>query len=286
MNVLMASVATVVATPQWVGDSAAVAATVVVAFVVSRVAAVVIRLMVGRVARRAVAGHDNWWRPRTWRDHDDNDELYEQRRRLRIAAAAGMLAHISTVVVWAVAIIVVFVVLDVDAAYFLSSAGFVGAGLAFGGQHKVHDYLTGLTVQFEDRYGVGDDVVVDVGWSHQLSAVVDHVGLFTTRLRSADQTVHVGNGQIVMVRNRSQEPAMAMLRINVGDDIDVAALTDVVRRTVNDADVTGAVVLGEVEPHVHDGGDVAVEVRTLRPLPPGAVVSIARRVEQRLQPGA
>ena len=30
--------------------------------------------------------------------------------------------------------------------------------LAIGGQHKVNDYLTGLSVLFEDRYGVGDEL--------------------------------------------------------------------------------------------------------------------------------
>ena len=56
-----------------------------------------------------------------------------------------------------------FHLFDIDAAFFLSSAGFIGAGVAIGGQHKVNDYLTGLSVLFEDRYGVGDELVVDMG---------------------------------------------------------------------------------------------------------------------------
>ena len=51
---------------------------------------------------------------------------------------------------------------DIDAAFFLSGAGFIGAALAIGGQHKVNDYLTGLSVLIEDRYGVGDELIVDV----------------------------------------------------------------------------------------------------------------------------
>ena len=55
-----------------------------------------------------------------------------------------------------------FHLFDIDAAFFLSSAGFIGAGLAIGGQHKVNDYLTGLSVLFEDRYGVGDELLVEI----------------------------------------------------------------------------------------------------------------------------
>ena len=85
--------------------------------------------------------------------------------------------------------IAVFHLFDIDAAFFLSSAGFIGAAVAIGGQHKVNDYLTGLSVLFEDRYGVGDELVVEVPGRRPLHAVVDHIGLVTTRLR--DEHEHV-----------------------------------------------------------------------------------------------
>ena len=73
-----------------------------------------------------------------------------------------MLNHVVRLVVWTAVTIVVFHLFDIDAAFFLSSAGFIGAAVAIGGQHKVNDYLTGLSVLFEDRYGVGDELVVEV----------------------------------------------------------------------------------------------------------------------------
>ena len=57
-----------------------------------------------------------------------------------------MLNHLVTVVVWLAVGIAVFQLFDIDAAFFLSSAGFLGAAVAIGGQHKVNDYLTGLSV--------------------------------------------------------------------------------------------------------------------------------------------
>ena len=65
------------------------------------------------------------------------------RRRQRVDAAARMVNHIMTVVVWICVTIASFQILDIDAAFFTCSVGFIGAGLAIGGQHKVNDYVTG-----------------------------------------------------------------------------------------------------------------------------------------------
>ena len=135
-----------------------------------------------------------------------------------------MLNHLVAVVVWIGVVIAVFHLFDVDAAFFLSSAGFIGAGLAIGGQHKVNDYLTGLSVLFEDRYGVGDELLVEIPAGDARRVVVDHIGLVTTRLRDATSTLHVPNGKLELVRNLSQEAAAATVRLRVpGDEVDADA---------------------------------------------------------------
>ena len=135
----------------------------------------------------------------------ESADVTEQRRRQRTDAAARMLNHVVTLVVWIGVTIAVFHLFDIDAAFFLSSAGFIGAAVAIGGQHKVNDYLTGLSVLFEDRYGVGDELVVEVPGREPIHAVVDNIGLVTTRLRDERSTLHVPNAQLVVVRNLSQE---------------------------------------------------------------------------------
>ena len=142
----------------------------------------------------------------------------EQRRRQRIDAASRMVSHLVSVVIWIVATIVAFHLLDIEAAFFLSSAGFLGAAIAIGGQHKVNDYLTGLSVHFEDRYGVGDEIQVEVGWGQPVTAVVDHIGLFSTRLRDARSTLHFPNSALANLRNLSQEAAVSTIRLSVPDD--------------------------------------------------------------------
>ena len=161
-----------------------------------------------------------WWRAGASRIGLESADVTEQRRRQRIDAAARMLNHLVAVVVWIGMTIAVFHLFDIDAAFFLSSAGFIGAGVAIGGQHKVNDYLTGLSVLFEDRYGVGDELVVDMGGREPIHAVVDNIGLVTTRLRDERSTIHVPNAQLTVVRNLSQEAAASTVRLQLPDGAD------------------------------------------------------------------
>ena len=194
----------------------------------------------------------------------------EQRRRQRIDAASRMLNHLMSLVMWIVITIVGFHLLDIDAAFFLSSAGFLGAAVAIGGQHKVNDYLTGLTVHFEDRYGVGDEIVVEVGWSAPVHAVVDHIGLVQHPL--ARRVEHDALPEPRSSRSRPQPLAG-------GDDDDVAVAVDVdgsgsetrsptrCRGLAGSSELTDVIFLGDIAAYEPHTGQVAVDVRrTLRPL--------------------
>ena len=99
-------------------------------------------------------------------------------------------------------------------------------GSPIGGQHKVHDYFTGLSVLFEDRYGVGDDIDIAMANTNELRATVEHVGLVTTRLRDAHSTYHVPNGQIHVIRNHSQDPGTTRLQVKVDAAEDGADLSN------------------------------------------------------------
>jgi small conductance mechanosensitive channel len=187
---------------QTISAWAVIAAVVLGAFLLTRLSAYVVRWTVRRVAARSLVSPAGWWRTRV--RVGEETVVGEQRRRQRIDAASRMVNHLVSIVVWVAALITTFHLLEIDAAFFLSSAGFIGAGLAIGGQHKVNDYLTGLSVHFEDRYGVGDEIEVVNGAGEHLRAVVDHVGLFSTRLLDERSTVHLQNSALVQVRNLSQ----------------------------------------------------------------------------------
>lgn len=266
-----------------------VATIVVGAFVFLRVSRQVLRRVVRRMADRSRMGDPTrWWRATADRTAE-TAESTEQRRRQRVDAAARMLNHVVALVVWVAVTIAVFRVLHLDAAFFLSGAGFLGAAAAIGGQHKVNDYLTGLSVLFEDRYGVGDEVLVDVGRNEPIHAVVDHIGLVTTRLRDERGTVHVPNATMAIVRNLSQETVPTTVRLHVAEDIpgfeavSERAAADTLRRLAGTEELTDVVFVGDLAARRRDHGDIDVDVRTLRPLTSDSRRRLVQRAEEMLR---
>jgi len=253
------------------------------AYLTTRVSRVVVRRSIRSLASRSQRpGSSGLWRVRAARGDEDFAEVWEQRRRQRIDAASRMVNHLVSVVVWLVGTIVVFHLLDVNPAFFLSSAGFIGAGLAIGGQHKVNDYLTGLSVHFEDRYGIGDEIVVDGGTGNTVRAVVEHVGLFSTRLHDGECTYHFGNSQLDRVRNESQRAAISTLRLHVPHDTHPDDASDLLRGLAGSNGLTELVFLGDLAAHQPVTGEVEVEVRTANGIDDRMRSRLVSRAEQAL----
>lgn len=271
-----------------------IAIVVAVALVVTRLSGVVLRHLVRRMADRSrktmLDGRSSvtrFWRAGSSRGVLDVADGGEGRRRQRVDSAARMLNHVVAVVVWIGVLIAVFHVFDIDAAFFLSSAGFIGAGVAIGGQHKVNDYLTGLSVLFEDRYGAGDSLVIERPGREPIHAVVEHVGLFTTRLREADSALHIPNASLELVRNLSQQAHVERLRLHVETTPEAAPVSAgeaaaTVRQMAGQEHLTELIFVGDIAAHERDDGDIDVAVRTARPLDNLAKARLIRRAEQRL----
>ena len=260
-----------------------VAGLVLGALVLTRVSRFVLQRVVRRMAEASKAdAPTRWWRAGSSRVGGETAAATEQRRRQRVDAASRMLNHVVALVVWVGVAIAVFHVLDVDAAFFLSSAGFIGAGLAIGGQHKVNDYLTGLSVHFEDRYGVGDELEYESGMQ-KMTAVVDHIGLFSTRLKDSRSTLHVPNGQLASIRNLSQEAAVSTIKIHVPDDATADDAMSLLRGLAGTDGLTDVVFVGDLDASQTHSGQVEVEMRTSRTLDDQSKSRLARRAEALLE---
>ncbi len=250
-----------------------VLALIVGAVLITRVSGVAMRRVVRRIAERSGGSRGGLESP----------DASEQRRRQRTHAAARMLNHVVAVVVWIGVVIAVFHLFDVDAAFFLSSAGFIGAGLAIGGQHKVNDYLTGLSVLFEDRYGIGDELLVEISTGDARRVVVDHIGLVTTRLRDTTSTLHIPNGKLELVRNLSQEASAATVRLRLpGDDVDATRAEAALRNLAGSEQLTDLVFVGDLAARSTADGAVDVAVRTVRPLDDRSRAVLVERAEHAL----
>lgn len=267
------------------GSAAFVVVTIIViAACSSRLSRLIVRRVIRRLAYRGLRqASSGLWRVRVGRIESESGELREFRRRQRIDAASRMVNHLVSLVIWIVATIVAFQLLDVNPAFFLSSAGFLGAALAIGGQHKVNDYLTGLSVHFEDRYGIGDEIVVAPGSEQSVHAIVDHIGLFSTRMRDEHSTVHLPNSALAHVRNLSQEAAVTTLRLQVPDASNPDAAASTLRGLAGTDGLTDVLFLGDLAARGPSTGEVEVDIRTSKALTHRSRSRLIRRAEAALE---
>lgn len=234
-------------------------------YLLTRINYFALRAVVRKVADSKAGRSRRWWKNTLRRVGAETVEGGENRRRQRIEAATGMLHQLSSFILWIIAVIAIFNVLDLDAAFFLSSAGFLGAAIAIGGQHRVNDYLTGLAILLEDRFGVGDDVEASIGWNEPVRATVEHVGVITTRLRDARSTFHVPHSKLDIIRNLSQEPIRQSLQFTVSSG-NAKKVSSAVRDLAGSKGLTTVLFIDEIEAAGGDGDRVELNVRTTRPL--------------------
>ena len=82
--------------------------------------------------------------------------LASERQSLRARTIGAVLSSVSTVAVWAIAILMIISELGYNIGPVLASAGIAGVALSFGAQSLVKDYLSGIFMVAEDQLGIGD----------------------------------------------------------------------------------------------------------------------------------
>lgn len=243
------------------------------------------RRLMRRAARRAIARRPRYWRVR----HDDADAGGQPDPRLlqRADALGSVIGRFATAVVVLVATIVALQRLGVDPVVAISSAGFLGLAFAFGGQAMIRDLLAGARALMEDRYAIGDDVVVHVA-DIDVRGTVDLLGAASVRLRLVDGSAwHGGHGIIDCVTNYSQTPATAQIAVPVADwrRVDPDDASSRLVSSSNDIGLTGVVFMPELSVgDPTDDGQVPVDVRSNRSLTPAQELAVRDRLLGRRAP--
>jgi hypothetical protein len=240
-----------------------------IAIGLSWLARTTIRRLTRRAVRRAQRSEGSW---RVRLDRLGDDGQADVRKRQRADAVARMLGHLVTVVIFMFAIFAALEILGVNLAFAISSAGFVGLAIALSAQDLVKDFLGGTRALLEDRYAVGDEVVLRVSGT-EVGGTVDLIGSASIRLRTSDgATWHAGHHSVEAVTNLSQLPAVSDIEVPVDDWAlaDEGAAAERLAVASNDVGLTGVVFLRDIETHEPDTADaidtVTVRVKTNRPL--------------------
>jgi hypothetical protein len=243
-----------------------------IAIAASWIGRAAIRTMTRRAVRRAQrsTGSEGSWRVRLDRLGDNGQA--DARRRQRADAVAKMLGHLVTVVIFTLAIFAALEIMGVDLVFAISSAGFIGLAIALSGQDLVKDFLAGSRALVEDRYAVGDEVVLRVSGT-EVCGTVDLIGTASVRLRTPDgATWHAGHHAVDSVTNLSQLPAVSDIDVPVEEwaAADERGAAERLVDASNDVGLTGVVFLRDIETHAREGAleaeTVTVRVKTNRPL--------------------
>lgn len=230
----------------WLGAPLKVVTIFVVALVANLVARTVIRKVTDGVAagtrarivaKRTENGEKRWV--------EDNTAA-NQRQAQRAQTVGSVLRSVATIVIWAIALLMIVSEMGFNIAPVIASAGIAGVALSFGAQSLVKDYLSGISMVAEDQLGIGDSV--DLG---EASGVVENVGLRVTQVRDVNGTLwHVRNGSIVRVGNSSQGWARTVLDIPVPYTADLHEVTELLLKTaeeVRNGTEIGRSMIGEPE---------------------------------------
>ncbi len=162
---------------------------VLVALIVARYGAKVIRRILERIANQAAARSGS------------------QRAGARVTTMSGVMANVWRFFVFIVAGAIVLGMLGINLTPLLASATIIGATLGFGAQQIVRDYFSGILMTMEDQYNVGDSVIIG-----GVSGVVEDVTMRLTRFRGVDGTMYViPNGDIRLIGNLSRGWARAVV---------------------------------------------------------------------------
>ena len=168
-------------------------------------------------------------------------------RTKRAQTLGRLLQKALTIVVVAIAGLMILRELRIDITPVLTGAGILGLAVGFGAQTLVRDVISGFFLILEDQVRVGDVAVVN-----GQGGLVEGVNLRTIVLRDEEGTVHVfPNGAVQTLANKSKDFSYFVMSVSVAFDED----PDRVMTALRDA----AAALGQDDtyrPHILEPLDV------------------------------
>ncbi|WP_051585951.1 mechanosensitive ion channel family protein [Caldanaerobius polysaccharolyticus] len=212
---------------KWI-DVATIAVKIIIAFIVTKVALLILYKAI-----------DNFFK-----NYKDSKFNISNRK---IKTMGRLIKNISKYAVYFIFITVVLSFFNIKIESLLTVAGIGGLAIGFGAQSLVKDVITGFFILFEDQFGVGDYITID-----KYSGVVEEVGLRVTKIRDFSGAVHIiPNGQITSVTNYNAGNARALVEVTVAYQQDLKKVMEVlkvvcdkVKEDMSDKIVDGPYVLG------------------------------------------
>ena len=182
----------------------------------------------------------SWLGERITKRIDDNaretDALVRSEAAKHRHALAQVITWATLVVIYCATGLAVAQRLGIPLTSLVAPAAVAAVALGFGAQRIVQDILAGFFIITERQYGFGDLVHLSVGAVSSPMGTVEDVTLRVTTVRTADgEVVITPNGQINQVTNLSRGWARAVLDVPVPATVDVNRVSEVLRKTGEEA---------------------------------------------------
>ncbi|MGD1938709.1 MAG: mechanosensitive ion channel family protein [Cyanophyceae cyanobacterium] len=149
------------------------------------------------------------------------------RLQQRIITLSRVIKSIIAVTLALIAVVVILVgILKVDVGPIIAGAGLVGVALSLAAQNLIRDAIEGVLILIEDRYAVGDVVVLK---ENEIYGLVENITLRITQLRDPEQRlITVPNGEMRIVANLSSRRSQADLKIPIAYSSDLDRALEVI----------------------------------------------------------
>lgn len=143
----------------------------------------------------------------------ETESLAAKAREQQSKAVAGILQSAGSVVIYAIALMMILNRVGLDVTPILAGAGVAGVAIGFGAQTLVRDFLHGLFIISEDQFGVGDTIR-----TNGVTGRVEKLTLRRTVLRDSEGAQHtIPNGEIRMVANLTRDWRQILLDVSVSE---------------------------------------------------------------------
>lgn len=151
---------------------------------------------------------------------------HKRDREKRVKTLTGVATAAAILGIWFIAFILIMGILNIPIAPLLTSAGLIGAALAFGMQSLIRDFISGVFIIAENQYRVDDYIELE-----KVSGRVEAITVRTTVLRSEDGSIHhVPNGSIGITTNLSMGSFSAREVIELDASMTIDAFAKILQK--------------------------------------------------------
>ena len=216
---------------------------------------------------------------RIQRPREESPEELDKRTK----TLTGVISGVVSVIVWAVAFVMILSEFGVDVTPPIAAIGVASLALGFAAQNIIRDYLHGFFIVMEDWYRVGEVATV----AGITGGVVD-MNLRRTTLRDPSGTMHViPNSNIALASNYAREWSRINLNIGVAykENVnDVWSLLDEICQEFKNDPAWGSELLTTPSVvRVDNLGDSAVELKIMGDVKPGQQWALTGELRKRIK---